>query len=84
VILPADRQAFITHLPPLSSPPLPNSATGWQDADFHKPIITIGAPWTNANPCNNRVRELADILVEEVEKAGGKAFVAGTPVISDG
>jgi len=84
VILPADRQAFITHLPSLSSPPLPNSATGWQDADFHKPIITIGAPWTNANPCNNRVRELADILVEEVEKAGGKAFVAGTPVISDG
>lgn len=60
------------------------SATGWQDADFQKPIITIGAPWTNANPCNNRVRELADLLAEEVEKAGGKAFVAGTPVISDG
>ncbi|TFJ80814.1 hypothetical protein NSK_007991 [Nannochloropsis salina CCMP1776] len=55
-------------------------ATGWEEADFHKPIITIGAPWTNANPCNNRVRALADILVEEVEKAGGKAFVAGTPL----
>jgi len=69
-------------MPPF--PFFPQSATGWEEADFHKPIITIGAPWTNANPCNNRVRALADILVEEVEKAGGKAFVAGTPVISDG
>lgn len=59
-------------------------ATGWTDEDFSKPIITIGSPWTNANPCNNRIRELTDLLVEAVEEAGGKAFVAGTPVISDG
>lgn len=59
-------------------------AVGWTDDDFKKPIITIGSPWTNANPCNNRVRELTDLLVEAVERAGGKAFVAGTPVISDG
>lgn len=25
-------------------------ATGWKDEDFKKPIITVGAPWTNANP----------------------------------
>jgi hypothetical protein len=30
-------------------------ATGWTDDDFKKPIVTIGSPWTNANPCNNRV-----------------------------
>lgn len=29
--------------------------SGWTDADFEKPIITIGSPWTNANPCNNKV-----------------------------
>lgn len=32
----------------------------------------------------NQVRELTDILVQEVEAQGGKAFVACTPVISDG
>lgn len=92
--------------------------SGWTDADFEKPIITIGSPWTNANPCNNKVgramseltvhgsprhhsaswtitaffapplflqvRELTDLLVREVEARGGKAFVAGTPAISDG
>ena len=59
-------------------------AAGWVDRDFQKPIITIGSPWSNALPCNDKVRELTDYIVEEIEKSGGKAFVAGTPVISDG
>ena len=27
---------------------------------------------------------LSDIIVEQVEKKGGKPFVCGTPVVSDG
>ena len=59
-------------------------AIGWKDEDFVKPIITVGSPWTNANPCNDRVRELTDLVCEAIEEEGGKAFVAPTPVISDG
>eukprot|EP01012_Entosiphon_sulcatum_P037729 TRINITY_DN4857_c0_g1_i1.p1 TRINITY_DN4857_c0_g1~~TRINITY_DN4857_c0_g1_i1.p1 ORF type:complete len:600 (-),score=89.25 TRINITY_DN4857_c0_g1_i1:15-1718(-) len=60
-------------------------ATGeWSDADFEKPIITIAAPYTNANPCNFHLKELAEMLKEEVELAGAKAFLCFTPVISDG
>eukprot|EP00035_Acanthoeca_spectabilis_P037412 m.45094 g.45094 ORF g.45094 m.45094 type:complete len:605 (+) comp8601_c0_seq1:4468-6282(+) len=59
-------------------------AVGWQDDDFEKPMITIGVPYSNTMPCNNRFRELADVIAEEVEKNGGKAHIAMTPVISDG
>ena len=57
---------------------------GWTDEDFEKPIVTIGAPWSNALPCNIHHRELADMFVDAIERRGGKAFVCGTPVISDG
>ena len=59
-------------------------ACGWKDEDFDKPIITVGMPWSNALPCNNHLNEMADLVVDAVERAGGKAFVCGTPVISDG
>ena len=59
-------------------------ALGWQDGDFRKPIVTIASPWSNANPCNYHHRELTDLLVDAIERRGGKAFVCGTPVISDG
>jgi len=59
-------------------------AQGWADADFDKPIITVASPWSTANPCNWHHRELTDLLVEAIELKGGRAFVAGTPIISDG
>ena len=59
-------------------------ATGWKDEDFVKPVITVGSPWSNALPCNFHVRDLADQVCASIEKHGGKAFVCGTPVISDG
>mmetsp|Transcript_143399 Transcript_143399/g.458401 ORF Transcript_143399/g.458401 Transcript_143399/m.458401 type:complete len:603 (-) Transcript_143399:222-2030(-) len=59
-------------------------AAGWQEEDFKKPIITIAAPYSNSMPCNNQFLDLANILVEEVERLGGKAHLAITPVISDG
>ena len=59
-------------------------AAGWNDADMLKPVIAVGIPYSNALPCNNHLLELSEIVCETIEKNGGKAVYAGTPVISDG
>jgi dihydroxy-acid dehydratase len=59
-------------------------AVDFTDEDFAKPIITVACPYTNATPCNDHIRNLGDILSREIGNAGGKAFLFGTPVISDG
>jgi len=59
-------------------------AVGFKDQDFEKPIITVACPYTNATPCNDHVDKLGRVVVEEVEKIGGKPFIFGTPVVSDG
>jgi dihydroxy-acid dehydratase len=59
-------------------------ATGFTEEDFKKPIITVAVTYTNATPCNHHVREMGDIIVKQIEELGGKAFVFGTPVVSDG
>ena len=33
-------------------------AAGWEDADFKKPVVTIGVPYSNIMPCNNKMHEL--------------------------
>ncbi len=59
-------------------------AVNFKDADFKKPIVTVACPATNATPCNAHIEELGKIIKKEVEKAGGKPFVFGTPVVTDG
>ncbi len=59
-------------------------AVNFNDRDFEKPIVTVACPYTNATPCNAQVQELGEIIKDEIEKAGGKAFIFGTPVVSDG
>eukprot|EP00178_Gracilaria_changii_P011183 TRINITY_DN3202_c0_g1_i1.p2 TRINITY_DN3202_c0_g1~~TRINITY_DN3202_c0_g1_i1.p2 ORF type:complete len:623 (-),score=96.04 TRINITY_DN3202_c0_g1_i1:3470-5338(-) len=59
-------------------------AVDFSDEDFGKPIITIACTHTNATPCNAHINVLGEALQREVERTGGKAFVFGTPVISDG
>lgn len=59
-------------------------AVDFTDADFGKPIVTVACTHTNATPCNAHMNELGAVLQKEVETTGGKAFVFGTPVISDG
>lgn len=59
-------------------------AVGFKDEDFDKPIITLGVTYTNATPCNDHIEALGKLAQAEIEKAGGKAFYFGTPVISDG
>ncbi len=59
-------------------------AVDFSDEDFSKPIVTVACPFTNATPCNNHIRRLGDFVSDEVRAAGGKPFLFGTPVISDG
>lgn len=59
-------------------------AVGFTDGDFHKPLIAVAVPYTNGTPCNDHIRELGDLVQQEIEAAGGKAIVFGTPVVSDG
>ena len=44
----------------------------------------VASPWSTANPCNYHHRELTDLVCDAIERRGGKAFVAGTPIVSDG
>ena len=59
-------------------------AVDFADEDFGKPIVTLACPFTNATPCNDHIRKLGDILFGEIVGVGGKPFLFGTPVISDG
>lgn len=47
------------------------------------PLVTIAAPYTNAHRCNNRVRRIADLLVDEVAARGGQGLIVGAPAVSD-
>lgn len=59
-------------------------AVGYTDEDFEKPLITVACPYTNVTPCNAHIKDLGDMVVAEVEKAGGKPIIFGTPVVTDG
>ncbi len=59
-------------------------AVRFTDEDFDKPLIALAVPYTNGTPCNDHIRALGDIVQQEIEQAGGKAIVFGTPVVSDG
>ncbi|MDX2494476.1 MAG: dihydroxy-acid dehydratase [Desulfuromusa sp.] len=59
-------------------------AVRFSDEDFAKPLIALAVPYSNGTPCNDQLRELGDLLQTEIEAAGGKAIVFGTPVVSDG
>ncbi len=59
-------------------------AVRFTDEDFDKPIVALAIPYTNGTPCNDHVRALGDLVQLEIERAGGKAIVFGTPVVSDG
>lgn len=46
-------------------------------------VVTIANAYTNAHRCNNRVRRIADLLVEEVAATGGQGLLVGAPAVSD-
>ncbi|MBS0524811.1 MAG: dihydroxy-acid dehydratase [Proteobacteria bacterium] len=46
-------------------------------------VITIASAYTNAHRCNNRVREITDLLVELIAERGGTGLIVGAPAVSD-
>ena len=59
-------------------------AVGYTDVDFKKPLICVAAPYSDVSPCNAHILELGKIAEGEIEKLGGKPYIFGTPVITDG
>jgi dihydroxy-acid dehydratase len=60
-------------------------AAGFNPADAAKrnAIVTVACPYTNAHRCNNRVRRIADLLVDLIGQRGGQGLLVGTPAVSD-
>ena len=60
-------------------------AAGFDPADAAKrnAIVTVASPYTNAHRCNNRVRRIADLLVDLIGQRGGQGLLVGTPAVSD-
>ncbi len=46
-------------------------------------IVTIASAYTNAHRCNNRVREITDLLVGLLAERGGQGLIVGAPAVSD-
>jgi dihydroxy-acid dehydratase len=59
-------------------------AVGYEDADFEKPLVCIAAPYTDITPCNFHIKELGETIHAEVSRIGGKPYIFGTPVVTDG
>ncbi|MCP4343209.1 MAG: hypothetical protein GY799_31130 [Desulfobulbaceae bacterium] len=59
-------------------------AVRFTDEDFDKPLVALAVPYTNGTPCNDHIRELGDLLQSEIEAAGCKVVIFGTPVVSVG
>src|SRR5262245_14133887 len=46
-------------------------------------VVTITSAYTNAHRCNNRVRQISDLLVELLAERGGQGLIVGAPAVSD-
>jgi dihydroxy-acid dehydratase len=46
-------------------------------------VVTIASAYTNAHRCNNRVRQITDLLVELIAERGGTGLIVGAPAVSD-
>ena len=46
-------------------------------------VVTIASAYTNAHRCNNRVRQISDLLVAILAEHGGQGLIVGAPAVSD-
>ena len=59
-------------------------AVGFKDKDFKLPQIGIASTWSMVTPCNMHINDLADVVEESINKAGGKGVLFNTITVSDG
>jgi len=57
---------------------------GYKDEDFEKPLICVASPYSDVSPCNAHIDQLAQVTEKAIAKVGGKPYMFGTPVITDG
>ena len=46
-------------------------------------VVTVANPYTNAHRCNNRVRQIADLVIDTLSEYNAQGLVVGTPAVSD-
>ena len=59
-------------------------ATGMKDADFGKPIIAVANSFTQFVPGHVHLQPLGQLIVEEIERAGGVGKEFNTIAVDDG
>jgi dihydroxy-acid dehydratase len=59
-------------------------ATGMNDADFTKPIIAVANSFTQFVPGHVHLKDLGQLVIEEIEKAGGVGKEFNTIAVDDG
>lgn len=59
-------------------------ATGMQDGDFEKPIIAVANSFTQFVPGHVHLKDLGQLVIEEIEKAGGIGKEFNTIAVDDG
>ena len=59
-------------------------ATGMTDADFQKPIIAVANSFTQFVPGHVHLKDLGQLVIEEIHKAGGVGKEFNTIAVDDG
>jgi dihydroxy-acid dehydratase len=59
-------------------------ATGMKDADFQKPIIAVANSFTQFVPGHVHLKDLGQLVISEIEKAGGVGKEFNTIAVDDG
>ncbi|MFS8640173.1 MAG: dihydroxy-acid dehydratase [Symbiobacteriaceae bacterium] len=59
-------------------------ATGMKDDDFGKPIIAVANSFTQFVPGHVHLKDLGQLVIEEIEKAGGVGKEFNTIAVDDG
>lgn len=59
-------------------------ATGFEDADFARPLIAVVNTWSSVTPCNMHLGALAEHVRRGVREAGGVPIDFNTIMVTDG
>jgi dihydroxy-acid dehydratase len=59
-------------------------ATGMKDADFDKPIVAVANSFTQFVPGHVHLKDLGQLVIEEIERAGGVGKEFNTIAVDDG
>lgn len=54
------------------------------EKDFDKPMIAVSAPYTNATPCNDHIKNLGEELKKDLFEVEAMPIIFGTPIVTDG